>query len=1000
MTKRTILLSLLLLLPTLSFGQRMFFKNYSTEEGLSSVTTQILQDEKGYLWISTTDGGIFNFDGESFNSFNAQHGLANNNVRSFLFDQAGYMWLGTMGGISRFDGKHFISYTSQEDSLINNQVHSVCELKDGRLLFGTEGGLIIREDDCFKNYSIQEGLCSNKIFSILEDSNNHIWIGTQSGLAKYEDGQFQCMNFPNKFGTINALYEDKGGNIWMGTHAGLYQYCDNQWTLASLPNTISPTANQKDIAIQSITEDTKNNLWFTTSGDGAIKYDQTEYTQLSIKQGLTNGYLLNAFEDREHNFWFATGGTGLNKFVPSMALLTNIDSQQPSNIVYALDTDDRGNIWIGRIQGGVSIFDGKEIKTYGQEDGLNHRTIRSIQKDHKGDMWIGTEVGLNVFQDGQFKDFSEKYDLRDNSVYAILEDSNCDLWFACSNDNQNNSKGGIRYLKNDTLYSFTIDEGLPSNKIYSIFEDSKAQIWIGTLQGISQYKDGQFINYDKTDGICGNKVIAIEEDQWGGLWFGTSNGLNYYNGESFKCFGNKYLTSSVIYLLKAQKNHLLIGTSNGLERLNLQNFYQNNIFQSIHYGKEEGFTPLECNQNAICIDSLDRVWMGTINGAVIYDAKEDKIKPIAPYSHITDIKLFNQSQNWKEYSEDLDSIYQLPTELVLPSSKNYLTFDFKGVQHRNPKGIDYQFMLDNLDEEWSPPIEKTSATYTNLSPNTYTFKVRSKNKNGIWTNPPASFTFTIKQPFWKRWYFIVAMCLLLGLFLFALYARRVNYIKDKAAFNSHIAELKLQAVRAQMNPHFIFNTLNSIQKHILIDDPEIAAEHLHKFSKLIRITLENSKHNSIPLNQEIERVKNYIALEQLRFKNNFHFDVQIDPALDLNETLIPPVLFQPYLENAIWHGLMHKKGERILSLKIKIVLNQLFCYITDNGIGREAAAQYQKHESHNESMGMKLSEDRLHLLNTLDPSKQYHVSVEDLYDSANKPQGTKVELILPLEINE
>jgi LytS/YehU family sensor histidine kinase len=225
---------------------------------------------------------------------------------------------------------------------------------------------------------------------------------------------------------------------------------------------------------------------------------------------------------------------------------------------------------------------------------------------------------------------------------------------------------------------------------------------------------------------------------------------------------------------------------------------------------------------------------------------------------------------------------------------------------------------------------------------------------------------------------------------------RLKKEQELASYQNRMVELEMQALRAQMNPHFIFNCLNSINRFILKNESEAASDYLTKFSKLIRLILQNSQSKSVPLENELEALRLYIEMEVLRFEGQFDYRISLDPDLEVEDLEVPPLIIQPYVENAIWHGLMHKEEEGHLVIGLQREKDMLYCQITDNGVGRKRAAELKsKSASKSKSLGMQITAHRLELINSIN-EKETTIEVVDLVDPAGEPCGTQVLLKIPV----
>jgi hypothetical protein len=339
--------------------------------------------------------------------------------------------------------------------------------------------------------------------------------------------------------------------------------------------------------------------------------------------------------------------------------------------------------------------------------------------------------------------------------------------------------------------------------------------------------------------------------------------------------------------------------------------------------------------------------------------------------------------------------------LVLPSHYNTIAFYYRGICLTNPDKVLYQRKLEGLEKEWSTPSSEDYSKYANLAPGNYTFKFRSCNNEGIWNSKETSFAFRIKPPFYLTWWFLLFAALLVFAIIYIIFMLRIYNIKKKQRIEFdrkvEMSKVELKALRAQMNPHFIFNSLNSIQHYIFNSKSEEAIKYLSKFARLVRLILNNSDKPTVTVGEDLDALRLYLELEQMRFEEKFDYEIIVDGSVDVDYDIMPPLLMQPYVENAILHGLnpMPVKGK--LTIRLSSKNNFLICTITDNGIGRERSAEIKrtmpfiKHKS----LGMKITEDRLKILNEIN-SSQLSVIINDLKDANNRPLGTQVELFVPL----
>jgi LytS/YehU family sensor histidine kinase len=340
-------------------------------------------------------------------------------------------------------------------------------------------------------------------------------------------------------------------------------------------------------------------------------------------------------------------------------------------------------------------------------------------------------------------------------------------------------------------------------------------------------------------------------------------------------------------------------------------------------------------------------------------------------------------------------------EWVLESTQNFVQFEFNAMVHNNSHQNRYSYQLVGYDTGWQSNQTNQTKSYTNLSPGHYEFKLVACNNDGL-AAKPIYFKFYVKPPFYFTWWFITSCLVMLFTMIYIIYRFKVQQIKReealKTAFNKELANIEMKALRAQMNPHFIFNSLNSIQKFILSNQHFEASQYLTKFSRLIRLILDHAKEDMITLASEIETLSIYIGLEQMRFEDVFSYELRVDPLLNPETTLLPSMLIQPYIENAIRHGLLHRKLPGKLTVRFNFkTSHEMEVIILDDGIGRQQSAALKgKNEVKQKSYGMKITQDRLNNFNKI-KNTQGSVQVLDVMNDQQVCIGTQVILVIPIQ---
>lgn len=787
--KRITLLFLFLLVAAISNSQTYNFKKYSTDEGLpQSQVLSICQDHSGYMWFGTNSGGVGKFDGYKFITLNKNQGL------------------------------------------IDDNVYSIIETKKNELFFGTSKGLSVYNNFTFKNYSEKEGLANSFIFKLLEDENK-IWIGTQNGVFTYEDGKilaFKKDSVLNK-SSVWSIFIDNDKNIWFATQQNGVVYYNRQndsfkyftveqglmnnfvfsigqkvdgtvlvGTLTGL-NSISKhflvkqvneiKANQ-NISYWCMLKDKTNDFYFGTTTEGLLNFDfrNNRKSVFNSFNGLTNNQILSLLKDRDGNLWIGTGD-GVYKYHYNTFVYYSKENGLPDSYVNKVAVDNAENVWLSIGTKGVAKIKNNSITSYkadfNDKNSLPDNNINAILPTSDGKIYFGTDEGLSLFEDEKFKTltsdvFSKKY------ILSLFKDSKNKIWIGTNE--------GVYSLENNLIQEEKIINAFNKEHlqfpIFSFNEDKTGKIVIGLENGLLQY-DGKQINYfsDKNNFVKA-RVSSIVKDFQNFIWFGTAEGLYTYNNNTFQKLNRADGASlGFINFLQLDNNKkLFIGTNDGVDVLDLKQFYGKKISIK-HLGKEDGLLSRESNFNASAIDKDGKILIGTASGLTIYDPKSDVLNKFEPKTNITDIKLFFGQENILDYCNGKDSSSLLPQNLVLPYSKNNLTFQFIGISLITPEKVLYKFKLDGLDKDWSPPLSKMEAVYSSLPPGKYTFLVKAMNNDGLWNHEATSYSFEILSPWFKTWWFytICVVSLVIGI-MFYNYTRTKKLVADKQKLEKIVDE--------------------------------------------------------------------------------------------------------------------------------------------------------------------------------------------------------------------
>jgi ligand-binding sensor domain-containing protein len=1023
----------------------MAFESFSVEQGLSQASGYAAcQDSEGFMWLGTQDG-LNLFDGYHFTTFrhtaDSLHSISDNLINDVSLDKQGTLWVGTQHGISikKKGGKYFEPLLWTKGWKVNYTY----EAQDGYLwvLTFTHGLFRFSPDLKERRQWFAEGDWREKLIDIAESPTGDLWIAARNGFLHWSPQRqdFQTFTIPQLLFngksdmTIRRIGLDNDGSLWVGgLDNGLFivdfksknpQFDTTKtpnWSVKQVKNSLNPI--NAPIAGNDITEIYRTSwgdMWIGTKSGLSIwrhalnrfdNYDHRDDDPLSISRN----YIISVFEDRQKLMWVGVSGGGFCKYDPTrlrfswLRRFANKENPKADNMVYnILETADK-TLYFTTQTDGLIRFQNDRYKAFKNDplkpESLLNNTCFGIANDGNGKLWIATYGGLSSF-DVKTEKFWAFTPSKDDSTSRLLSihklKNRTELLVSGTNGVFRFDLKTEKWLKNKT------PQPAPATIARRIFEDSEGQIWLGTEgKGLVLYDvDNQiFTSFQMpTSPSCRAIIESTDKQQ---LWVGTQGGLVLFDKKEKKVVKTwttqEGLPNNVVYsLLLAKDGNLWIATNNGLTRMNTTDG------QMRTFTTQDGLQSNEFNTNAAFQSPYDgRLYFGGINGISTFFSEQLIPNAYKPPVKITNFQVFNR-----------DFPFEEGKTLELTNKQNFFTFHFVALNYSLTEKNEYAYQLVGVDNEWVNCGTQHSANYTNISAGDYTFRVKAANNDGLWSNKIAEIHLHIEPPYWQKFWFKLLLVTAISSIVFLIYLSREKQAKlretllrreleltqkeaesqqKEANFRQKLGEVEMAALRSQMNPHFIFNVLNSINDYMLNHDAQSASQYLTDFSKLIRLVLENSRSEKVTLSNELAALELYMKFEQLRFEDKLRYAIEIDANIDTQFTKIPPLLIQPYIENAIWHGLMHRPKGGKVTLRLKEVdENLLHIEIEDDGIGRTAAAELKsKSAMRKKSFGMTITSERIQLVNEIFKTNT-QVSIQDLINTEGEACGTKVVIEIP-----
>lgn len=971
-----------LFITNLLSAQPLNLLNYNVGEGLSqSQAWCILQDRKGYLWCGTQGGGLNRFDGVQFEQFSVEEGLPSAFIYALYEDRKGRLWAGTSRGAAWFDGQRF--HAAGDNQL---QISSFAENASGELLAGTPGGVynIDLQSNTTKSVAIT-GNYANPVVQTLFSSGKSVFAGTSKGA--YTDGKL--LGVPWRI--VTAFCEDHNGDIWVGSNDGyLARYAAKTGQLVQQFENLGK--------ITCVFSDREQKIWVGTQNDGIVILHPGDSTRSALNEnnGLPHPYVRQIMADREGHIWIATSGGGLVRRLDQPFRHFSTAQGLSGSRIYAIAEAPDSSIWWSAAQNGLQWLDASGIHRFTGDSGLlSGFKCKSLCFDQRGRLWVGTEGKGLIMLDtpGVVKFYTSREGMPSNWIQKVFCDRAGTVWAATFGE-------GLAKITPEpfSVRTFGWLDGMPDLRVNAVATDSNGDLWVGFQSGhiacFSQDKIKKVFGPDQ--GLSGAAIRAMVFDRQGRLWVGgRESGLMVSDGRQFKAVAlPSPLSSQIIYsLVFDQSGRLWVGCENGVNQLVIN---ENGVVESLaHFSKNEGFLGIEtCHDAAVC-DRSGSLWFGTMNGLTQRLPFESAQRKLPPVIHYEQISLFYKSLDQTPYAVPFDPLNGLSGILQLPYHQNHLSFSFSAIDLDHPERIRYRWKLDNAETDWSPWSEQRQINYANLSPGEYSFRVQATANTGQIAEGP-EIKFVIEKPFWQRWPFRLAVLGLLALVVWLslrAYIQRIRTREEQRRqqleMEHNLLQLEQKALQLQMNPHFIFNALTAIQGVVAQQDTTAARREISNFAKLMRSILSNSRKPEITLREEADTLSQYLEVEQFCRENKFIFHITFDPDIDPDDIKIPPMLLQPFVENAVVHGVANLGRPGTINVHFTIDEPFVRCVIEDNGIGREAAAQRrQERKPGHQPAAMQITRERL---DSMKKREDYHsLVVTDVLDEEGNVCGTRV----------
>ena len=993
------------------------FKTYTIFDGLPGNNIwSITEDDAGDLWFACYGTGISKFDGKTFRNYSTTDGLVNNNVRKIAWSKKSKgLLIGTVCGFSYLKNDVFLSFI--DTSVV--KLRNLLQVTDFIDMDSTVYLLTYHDNEKFISFSPYKGtfeyLPDNHRFhqgfpyctkAFITSGNDTIFANGGDGIKIFSAGS---VKFFGDMAQIFSMAEDKTGNIWIASWSdsennnikgigGIYRYKDHNTEYFGKKLGVP---SQQCFCLYY--DENENLLWIGTLDKGIflVPLSGVEYSPADeIIKGKS--VIKDITGDSSGNLWISLSDGVIKKgisesvFSPESVKLKYAEYIR-ERYSYKIDPEgsflkykelkERGNYRFDNpyLKNGIILPDKSEFNPGGFNKLLSEKWdgFYRLFEWSPGEVVVGTNLGIfHLKQNGSVEYFLE-YIVRE-AMYLI--DNNKDFYWL----------GSYQIVRSGPFGSsaWLVRRNISYSSLCYYFRD-RDRYWIyNNSDGVFRFEDGKLKRFDNLSGKIDLSFTALTVDKRNNVIAGTSSGIIYIldlRGDSALVKGSilpadGITGSDIRWVLTDNSNRLWFATNRGMNMVDLNQFYDNGKKEPSFFNDENGysdkktFKAILMNDGSIAAISPDNL---------IKFNPDQIIKSIGDSSRflLDRVEVNFRSYEWKDQAVK-GNWTDIPEKgFVLPFSNNSLSFYFHLLQYAEPSKTQYSYKLVGAQELWTEYSHENKAVFTGLGSGRYILKIKGRLSSAPAKVYEYEYPFRIMPPWWKTWWFYSLLLIAAVIAVWMFIRFRIDNIKKESEINQKLISLKLDALKAQMNPHFIFNAFNSIQKYILNKDIVSALQYMSDFAALIRKTLDFSTMEKISLAEEISFLKTYVELEKRRI-TNLDYTIEIEDNLDTEYFPLPPLLIQPVVENAILHGIRHMDSQGLIKIRFSGLANtgRLLCVVEDNGIGRTKSRMiYSSQITSHSSKGSTLIQQRAALFGV-------KVTVSDNY-YGDLPCGTRVEFI-------
>lgn len=889
-------------------AQDLGFMSYKLQEDNHPFKVNTLyKNNDGYIYAGTTNG-LYSFDGISFKRILFSKSSARDTVTAIFQDNKRQMWVGFKNGRLARLVNNKLEYFQPEEGNPSVAITSFVQDKKNNIWFSTNGeGVYYFKDNHLYLFDSSNGLSDLHVRRLVVTDNDDLLAATDQGIniLRLVNDKKQVSIISPKNGLpdyyVTAITPAGNNRYWIGLQEKgfcLYDHTTGQIT-------ITPSAANWNYGQVNDLLYAQKSLWIASEEYGLFRQAGIRDSLIPYKNGTVfQNKINNLLQDNEGNIWM-NNATELMATAGNKLKLFPVYGQPVFETIHSLLCDYQNNFWISSDAGLIRYTPSKKGFTEKRYPirGLSPKTdITSLYQDINHHIWVGT-MGSGILlldpETGQLRSLDENPLLKNASILSITGRGNT----VCAGGLEGVAMIFTITAANQSLavpYQYTnynnIDN-IGNNYIYCIYKDSKGRIWFGTDgKGITVLENGKFSRIDKETGLKDDHIYSFAEDREGNIWFNTEGaGIYRFDGKTFKNYSSADGLSDlkIVALKTGPLGNIILIQRYGLDVLDTKTgtiSYLNN---------KQGIPEINTDAGAVSQDTSGNIVVSTANGILVYTPVENTIQH--PKTVIENVQLF---------LTDIDK----ETKGSFNYDQNSFLFNFTGIYYTNPEDVRYQYKLDGLDTAWIMTRDR-SVSFLRLQPGKYTFHVRASLSESFEGADEATYTFEISKPLWKRYWFIALCILTIGGLIYWYVKSRIRHINKMQQLQQEKIQFQFQVLRSQVNPHFLFNSFNTLISTIE-DDPAMAVGYVEQLSVFFRNIVNYRDKEIISLGEEISVVETYFYLQQKRYGDSLMLHIDIPDEIKRN-TFIPPLTLQLLVENAIKHNAISREARLDIHLYVE-----------------------------------------------------------------------------------